>query len=458
MPESSLILTTEQQLRLSQVQIQRLEMLGLSAEALSEKIQKEAEKNPFLEVRNPIISLDGEKGEHKERTFDYGQSLKDELDSNDESEEHDHWFERTLAVPETLSEHIVKEVSFLDISDDMKNAVIMLSTALDRDGFLKFEAEDVLKEHKELADGALKILQNLDPVGLGARDVKESLSLQAKALSLPEEEEKKLLYVINNLELLKNGKTDLIEKRLSITREEANELIKALKTLNPYPGREYEYTFEEYVYPEISIKKNDEGELIIHDHSDQLPAVSLNAEYMDFEKELKSKKEKDRAALEYLKENKERAENLIHAITLRKDSLERISYYLISKQRAFFDKGPLYLVPDTQQQAADAMGLSISTVSRICSDKFIDTDYGIFPFSYFFSSSSGFSKDDENAKSKNAIKERIRQIIGENSGQKALSDQKITDILNSEGIKCARRTVAKYRSELKLESSYTRNT
>ena len=150
MPESSLILTTEQQLRLSQVQIQRLEMLGLSAEALSEKIQKEAEKNPFLEVRNPIISLDGEKGEHKERTFDYGQSLKDELDSNDESEEHDHWFERTLAVPETLSEHIVKEVSFLDISDDMKNAVIMLSTALDRDGFLKFEAEDVLKELRSM--------------------------------------------------------------------------------------------------------------------------------------------------------------------------------------------------------------------------------------------------------------------------------------------------------------------
>ena len=455
MPDSSLILSTEQQLRLSQVQIQRLEMLGLGTEELAEKIQKEAEKNPFLEVESPVISLDVRK-KRDEGSMRYGQSLEDELGISDD-EEHDHWFERTLTRPETMGEHITGEVALLDISDEMKSAVIMLSSARDRNGFLEGSPEDALKEHKELAKDALGILKTLDPVGLGAKNVTECLELQAKSLDLDPEKEKNLLYVIDNLEILRNGKTDQVEKKLKLSKEEAEELLSNLRSLDPFPGREFDNTFEEFVYPEVSIKKNDDGELVIIDHSDQLPEVSLNAEYIDFEKELKERKEKDKAALEYLKENKDRAENLISALKMRKDSLTRISYYLIDKQREFFDKGPLYLVPDTQMHAAEKMNLSISTVSRICSDKYIDTDYGLFPFSYFFSSSSGFSKDDENAKSKNAIKERIRQIVDENKGRKPLSDQKIADRLNAEGIKCARRTVAKYRGELKLESSYTRN-
>ena len=153
----------------------------------------------------------------------------------------------------------------------------------------------------------------------------------------------------------------------------------------------------------------------------------------------------------------DKAEAIIDSIKLRTTNLHKIAIYLVNKQREFFDKGISHLLPDSQQNMASYLDLSASTVSRLCAKKYIETDWGTFPISFFFSSTRGFLKDDKEEASKNAIKARIKELLENWEGAKAPSDQKISDALAKEGIKVARRTVAKYRAELAIESSYNRN-
>ena len=261
----------------------------------------------------------------------------------------------------------------------------------------------------------------------------------------------------NFVKLIKGGRTDIISKKLGIDEEEATLLIDVLKTLTPYPGEKYNTDYESYIHPDIAIRKNTSGELEIIDYGDNLPDVSLNAEYVNLEDEMRKDRKKNREAISFLKSNRDKAEAIIDSIKLRTTNLHKIAIYLVNKQREFFDKGISHLLPDSQQNMASYLDLSASTVSRLCAKKYIETDWGTFPISFFFSSTRGFLKDDKEEASKNAIKARIKELLENWEGAKAPSDQKISDALAKEGIKVARRTVAKYRAELAIESSYNRN-
>lgn len=446
--ENTLSLTLKQQLRLSQMQIQKLEMLALNYDELEEAIRKEEETNPFLEVRAGKYSA-----ESTYRPIDY--SL-DYLSKGDEDEKSG-WMERAISVKESLYDHLRMQIETIDMPKKVREASLIIASALSPKGFLPDSLENILPTaYLDVKDDALKVIQSLDPTGVGASDYKESLKIQLRALHLQKSDEDHIEYMIDNMDLIKGGRTDAISKKLDIDEEEASLLIGILKSLTPYPGEKYNCEYETYIHPDIAIKKNSSGELEIIDYSDNLPDVRLSAEYVALEDEMKEDKKKNKEALSFLKANRDKAEAIIDSINLRTTSLHKIALYLVNKQRPFFEKGISFLRPDTQQNMAASLELSASTVSRLCSKKYIETDWGTFPVSFFFSSTKGFQKSDEEEMSKNAIKARIKELIESHEGKKAPSDQKISDILKEEGISIARRTVAKYRAELDIDTSYNR--
>ena len=447
--QQGLSLSLKQQLKLSQNLIQRLEMLSLSYEELEEAIRKEEESNPFLEVKAGYYSADS--------TYFSADSSLDYMRS-DEEDEKSSWMERAISVKESLYDHLRMQIETLDLSDGEKSAALIIASALDSKGFLEKDLDEILPQSlRPYGEKALKAVQSLDPSGVGARDYKESLKIQLRELKLQKIDEEHISYMIDNLDLIKGGKTDLIAKKLNIDEEEAGLLIDILKSLTPYPGEKYSTEFDSYIHPDIAIKKNaSTGLLEITDFGNNLPDVTISPEYAELENGMTEDRKKNREALKFLKENRKRAEDIISTIELRTTNLHKIALYLIEKQRSFFDNGPNYLKPDQQQNMASYLNLSASTVSRICAKKYIETDWGTYPVSFFFSSTKNLLNDDGQEMSKNAVKARIKEIIGSYEGKKAPSDQKISDMLAAEGIKIARRTVAKYRAELSIDSSYDR--
>ena len=280
--------------------------------------------------------------------------------------------------------------------------------------------------------------------------------LQLRATGAKEDELKlfhKLIY--SELENIKAGKIDQIAKDLRTDKEDAESMIALLKTLTPFPGLKYSSDYESYVSPELSIKKDENGKLTLSLIKDALPIVQIDSQYLEMSKDLKgSKKKEEKAAEKYLKSELQASKDLINQLEIRESTLERLGLSLLERQKDFFMYGPLFLKGLTMKVVAEDVNVHEATISRLATSKYIDTDWGIWPIRSLFSSSI---QSEDGEMSKNAVKERIKQIIEANSTGKALSDQKISDMLSKEGIRVARRTVGKYRSELKIDSSFERS-
>ncbi|HAF85435.1 MAG TPA: RNA polymerase sigma-54 factor, partial [Sphaerochaeta sp.] len=222
-----------------------------------------------------------------------------------------------------------------------------------------------------------------------------------------------------------------------------------LKTLTPYPGQGFSSGPQLYVTPDISIRKV-EGELILRMNNSSLPDLTINREFEAFCLEKIPKETQT-----YIQDQLKRANTLMFQVQLRNQTLYKVGQVLAEKQREFFLSGPQFIQPLTQKSVADQIGVHETTVSRISTAKWIDTDWGIIPIKRLFSSAVG---DEGEQVSKHAAKEIIRQILEEHQGKKALSDQKISDLLKERGLSVARRTVAKYRNELHIDPSFIRGT
>ncbi|MCR5732907.1 MAG: RNA polymerase sigma-54 factor, partial [Sphaerochaetaceae bacterium] len=206
--------------------------------------------------------------------------------------------------------------------------------------------------------------------------------------------------------------------------------------------------------PDLSIKQED-GKLVLRMNDSTLPVLSIDAEYKKMAEEYTKAKSKDeKEAASYLKTQISSGENLINQLDMRRTTLEKVGRVLLQRQKGFFLFGKESLRPLTLQDVATEIGVHATTVSRITTSKYIDTDFGIIPLKNLFSSAVDNSIGEDY--SKTAVKELVRKIIEENTTGKKLSDQKISDMLKDKGISCARRTVSKYRAELGLDSSFER--
>lgn len=444
----------EQTMTLSPLLLETMETLTLSAEELKEKIKKEAESNPTLIVKDRDASFNALAENYREKT-DKSESYSDSQ-YGDETDDKANYIERLSSEKESLYDHLLSELGLLDLDDNVRAAAETIITALDRNGFTGENPEELLSEkERPYFDEAIKAVESLEPTGVGAKDWKDSLMLQLKATGAKEDELKlfhKLIY--SELENIKAGKIEQVAKDLRTDIEDARSMVALLKTLTPFPGLKYSSDYEQYVTPELAIKKNEEGKLTLTLIKDALPIVEIDPSYEEMTKELKgSNKKDDKDAEKYLKSELQSSKDLINQLKIRETTLEKLGCALEVAQKDFFLYGPLFLKGLTMRQIAEEVGVHEATISRLANSKYIDTDWGVWPIRSLFSSSL---QSEDGELSKNAVKERIRQIIENNDSGKALSDQKIADILIKEGIRIARRTVGKYRGELKIDSSFER--
>ena len=460
MLSQGLELSQKQTLRLSTRMLQSLELMMLPVAELRQRIENELLENPTLvaQDRDPasVSYEEYSRGQiqRENRKEDYSDSS---AYGSDLSDSHNAWLEGTLSEKETLEDHLMWQLGCSECSEGARQTAALIISALDESGFLSRPVDEIVDEaHREYVDEALALVHTFDPVGIAAADFRDSLMIQARAYGL-DDDELKIFHdlVYDELERLKAGRYDEVAKRLSITRDDLDDLYAFLKTLTPYPASAFGSSQERYIVPDVSIKVED-GRLVTRLNDEAIPLLSLDTGYQQMEKDLSAGGTKqDKEAARYLKKELQSAQELIRQIDMRNSTLEKVAQVLALKQKAFFLFGPGSLKPLTLKDVAVEIGVHEATVSRVTSGKYADTDWGIIPLKSLFSSAVRTTGGQEDM-SKEAVKEMVRRIIQDNDTGRPLSDQKISDILKARGVSCARRTVNKYRKELDIDSSLER--
>lgn len=431
--------TLKQQQVLSTQMIQTLALLPLSVVELKEYVQKEIESNPALEIPQDTTESFSEPQENE--NDDYPDYDSDSRASDRKMAA----MENSAIETETLSEHLLKQLSDSPASGRLYNICQLLIGNLDANGFhivpVKelFEDKDYSEEEINLA---LETVQSFDPYGICVKDFRESLVVQAKCSGMHESDLRKFSDLVYScLEMMQNGKTREVAAFMGVSAEELEAFWAILKSYRPYPGRSYSTEGEHYVVPEFSVHVK-EGVLSVEMNRSSFPTVEISEEFADLSKQVKGPEAKEASA--YISESLKKARALVDQLEMRFKTMYNAAMAITDYQKDFFFNGPKYLKTLTLKTVAETIGVHETTVSRLTQNKYVDTDWGLLPMKYFFSQGVTSSQDGESI-SRNAVKEMIAEILKEHPG---LSDQKVSDALLAKGIKCARRTVNKYRSEM----------
>jgi RNA polymerase sigma-54 factor len=456
----------EQRFRMSPQLFQSIELMMLPVVDLREKIDEELERNPALEVLedNSVVSLDAayspkkEEDEYFETTSDSGFIGRP---SSEAADEHHKFIEGVLARSETLQEHLLWNLRLTPAGEDLRCIAELIIQNLDGNGFHKEPLELLLKDRDPgKIREALDLVRSLDPPGCGVTDYRESLAVQARLLpDAPEGMEQALEY----LELLERGKFAEPARKLGLSEDEVRLIFKRIKDdLTPFPGRIFASGEEtRYVVPDVQVTTR-EGEFVIILNDEEIPVLGISPFFMKIAGQKRAAgtgkrnvvPAGDRPVRDFARENIKEARWFIQSITQRNHTLLRVSRAIVEFQREFFVNGPKYLAPLTLRDIAQELGLHEATISRTTNGKYMQTEWGIFELRYFFTNSISGMGSAGSRYSKEGVKELIRELIVQEN--RRLSDQEITGLLARRGITLARRTVAKYRNELDLGSSYYR--
>jgi RNA polymerase sigma-54 factor len=355
-----------------------------------------------------------------------------------------------LTRPETLQEHLLWQLQLEPVDKELRAIAETLIQNLDDDGFHKEEPETLFKPGPtgppppRLGE-AMELVRGLEPVGTCTRDYRESLKVQ---IGLMPDKPPGIEQALDNLELLERGKFASLSKKIGLSEEDVRLLYDRVKELSPCPGRSFAPADVRYVIPDIRVTRDGDG-FIISLNDEAFLVLGINS----FFEELGDSAGRGEAR-DFARENIREARLFIQQLNQRNKTLVRVVHAIVEFQRPFFTNGPKFLAPLTLGDIARELDVHETTVSRTANGKYLQTEWGIFEIRYFFTNSISGAGSGGSRFSKEGVKEVIREIItAENRG---LSDQDISDLLSTKGIALARRTVAKYRKELDMGSSYTR--
>lgn len=457
-----------QRLVITQDLRQSIELLPLSNLELSEKIEQELLENPMLESASdsgdpagddPIAGEDAPQNENTtsaqdtraergetEADLEWWRESSGSADSAERSDRKQQFLENTLTSAESLGDHLIQQLRLTDVTEEELAVGEIIISAIDNHGFLIEKLEDLFDtpEAVEQARDVLDQIQNLDPIGCGARDIPETLLLQASILR-PGDSVTQLILRDHFVDLEKlNYKR--IEKESGFSREEIEDALKFIRTLEPYPGTLYSARRPDYVVPDIIVMEVG-GKLEVLINDEWMPRLSINQDYSELIKGESNVPDADR---EFLQQRLNSAVWLLKSIRQRRQTLYRVTRCIADLQEDFFRLGPGHLKPLTLREVAELVELHESTVSRITTNKYAQTRWGVHELKYFFSSSVGSTEGSEDRHSARTIQERIRNLVDGEDPDAPLSDQAIVSALESEGVQIARRTVAKYRGVLNI--------
>jgi RNA polymerase sigma-54 factor len=451
-------LEIRQNLKLSQQLImtpqlqQAIKLLQFSRLELQDFIDQELESNPMLEIEQASKEKiekpdDAENLKHKWDAYleTYGQDNIPYTEDEDRPS-----FEATTSRSEGLTEYLQWQLRMNDIDDEICQIGIFIIGNLDSNGYLAVDIQQICEETgatTEKADEALNKIQQFDPPGIAARNLKECLLIQSKLLGL---EGSLVEQIINShLEALQTKNYSKVAQDLGVSVNEIAEASKIITNMEPRPARDYSDDPPQYVVPDVYVVKVDDDYAVVL-NEDDIPVLTLNREYYS----LISSEQTNKAAKDYLSDNMKAAQWLIKSIQQRQNTLCKVTECIMIFQKEFLDKGIHYLKPLVLRDVADEVGMHESTISRVTSNKYVHTPQGTFELKYFFG--SGISTTDGNFIASQSIRNDLEIIIKNENPKHPLSDQAIAKILKGKGVEIARRTVAKYRELLGILPSNKR--
>jgi RNA polymerase sigma-54 factor len=356
--------------------------------------------------------------------------------------------ETNLTYGESLADHLMWQLHLARCNADEELAAAAIIHNLDDRGWLEVPLDDICEATQlpmEAVQDALEMVQQFDPIGCGARDLAECLVLQAR-VHFPEDDTFERILV-NHLGNLERRNYPAIARELQLDVEDVVEYHKMIQDLEPYPGRAYGGGDPRYITPDIYVEKQG-GEWRVVLNEDGMPDLRISGYY---QKIMKTASKKDK---EYLLDKLRGAEFLIKSINKRRKTIRRVMESILKFQGDFFDRGVEGLRPMVLQDVADDIGVHMSTVSRVTTNKYVHTPQGILELKFFFT--AGVRQQTGGDMSGEAIKSKIKAMVAEEDPKNPLSDQAIADSLDQDGVQVARRTVAKYREALGILPSSKR--
>jgi RNA polymerase sigma-54 factor len=359
--------------------------------------------------------------------------------------------ENTLSSTSSLSDHLSWQLSLQTddpLTREIGEAVI---GNLDDDGYLVASIDEMAAMGPwpvEDVERVLKMVQGFDPIGVAARDLQESLLLQLQHLGLENTPAEKI--VTEHLRALQNHQIPEISRKLGLSIDDLKEHIEVIRHLDPKPGSRFNPSQSQYVTPDVYVEKIDD-EYVVWLNEDGLPQMRISPTYRRLLEKGTEHGEETRA---YVRDKFNAARWLIKSVQQRQNTIYKVARSIVNFQREFLDHGIEHLRPLVLRDVANDIGMHESTVSRVVTNKYMHTPQGVFEMKFFFH--SGISSSYGESVSSVTIKQRIKKIIESEDQRKPLSDSKIVSILQREGLVLARRTIAKYREELKIPTSNQR--
>ncbi len=456
---------------------QAIKLLQLSRMELVDVVNQELAENPLLEEGQDTkeeredVSLTDETPESYEsspeqeikgedegmgdidwQTYLEGYSLSssDSRDSYEDLEERPS-YESLLTKKNSLYDHLMWQLSLSSFTEEELVVATEIIGNLDESGYLKSSIEEIVEITQlepEFVEVVLYKVQQFDPAGVACRDLQECLILQLERVDL---DESLAADILNNcLAELEGRKYPVIAKMLKVSLEEVLTAAKLISELDPRPGRAYNEEDIHYISPDIFVHKVGD-EYVVTQNDEGLPNLRINSFYRNA---LSNSSSVDKKAGEYIQDKMRSAVWLIKSIHQRQRTIYKVTKSIVKFQRDFFDYGIEHLKPLVLRDVAEDIEMHESTVSRVTTNKYVQTPQGLFELKFFFN--SGINTADGDAVASESVKSRIKEIIGGEDPKKPYSDQKIVALLKEQDINIARRTVTKYREMLGLGSSTER--
>ena len=442
--------------------IQSLKMLQMPVLKLEQVLRQELSTNPMLEEVEILETSEETEPINTELTEPpAAESTQEEkidwesyLGEDSEfvphrfSEQPEEQWERTPVFETTLYDHLVEQLNFSKLStEDIEIGEFIIGN-LDPSGLLGMsvpELAEALKVPAERIEHVLKIVQGFDPPGVGARDLRESLLIQLEQRGLADSLETRI--VSEHWHELDRKTHTQLAKALETTVERIKEAMEELRTLSPRPAQGRFTTPAMPVIPDLVVERLDDEYVVFHNDRN-LPRLRVTAAYRDV---LRRGSTSGEEIKKYVKDKLEQARWLINAINQRRSTMIKVMESIVEEQKEFFEKGSSYLKPLRMSDVAAKVEMNVATVSRVSKEKYVQTPQGVFEIKSFFT--GGVERIDGDAVTRRSVKTRIAELIQAEDLAQPLSDQEIYKTLQSDGIQLARRTVTKYREELKVPSA-----
>lgn len=462
-------LELKQTQKLSPLQMQTIKLLELPRQELEQRIKKELEENPVLDEEQP--SNEEEEQAPREVSLsdykedDYIPSYRMRSDLYNSKEERPQY--NTFSVKESFTQSLQDQLGYRNLTDHQYAVASFIIGSLDDDGYLRRSLDTLVDDlsfragimsDEEEVEQMLKVIQEFEPAGVGARNLQECLLLQMKGKKKSPEVDNAIKILKHHFNEFSNKHYQKIMNRMGISHDELKAAMSKILKLNPAPGGQIDDTYNDQaqqIIPDFTLEYRD-GKLILSMPRYSIPELKVNRKYAELLMEAANSSEREKKeAATFVKKKLDSAKWFVEAIKQRHNTLQSTMQAIVDYQEEYFvDGDETNLKPMVLKDIAERTGFDISTISRVVNSKYIETHFGIYSLKYFFS--EGLENQEGEEVSTRELKKALLECVGTENKSKPLTDDELVDVMTQRGYKVARRTIAKYRDQLGIPKARLR--